>query len=1095
MARANVANTKVVVQSSTLAPYHNDYDETKNFHQILFKPGYAVQGRELTQLQTILQNQIERFGLHIFENGSSVIGGDTSISTAETLNLTSTYAGTDIDVSDFVNKTIRFADANNTVIARVIQGSIATDSEPPAIHVKYLTGQEFGAGDTIKIEGEETYANLIGSANATSNSQIGFIYDSIYFYDGYFIKVPSQTVVLSKFDTLANCRIGLELDDSIVTTSSDTSLLDPALGASNYQAPGADRYKKELILSRRDLDSIDDTKFIEIMRVEEGAIQSKVQYPLYSEIEEVLARRTYDESGSYTVKEFKIRLQDGEDNANNVSVRLSPGKAYIRGYEYETVGETKIELPRARTTANVNNYDLNLNYGNYVIVSDVEGIFDPTNQEVVDIHNVPYTSVDHANQGAYDATKIGTARVRDIEFFTGTDVATRKHELYIFGTQFTGAASFASANAFVKSASYTPGGSGIANANIDVLNFDSGLASGNATITEAELSSLVFPFPEKYVAENSIQLQSFQFRKKFTGVSFTAGVSGAIIAGTDEQFVGTSASSNVASTVTNNFLVIVNDALSSGRANGDQIAVTTTVSGDPEEVIFDTGAGGTDTFSATVLAKMEIDGASAGERSKSLVKANSTTLTSDAVSNTFVNSTGSTTVVYLDAGQVTITNPSRTPGVNESLFISDVFGIKKIYDLAGAAIPAGGSSLTGYADVTDRFTLDTGQRDTFYNHASIRLKPGVTSPQGPLVVCTRYFKTTSDFGYFSVDSYPSLMTDITEESTSIGTGYSIIPSFLNSAGEQVFLRDSIDFRPVRTNASNTSVNFGLGGARVPVATTDFQSSYAYYLARRDLVVLTPNRKMKIVSGIPSKYPQNPSAPTNAMVLYALGVAPYTSYPANVAVQFVDNRRYTMRDIGIIDKRLRNVEYYVTLNTLEKDALDISITDVDGLNRTKYGILADNFNSHELSDSDKFDYQCAMNYKQGWLQNKANNNAFGLDADLSTATDVAVKEDKIFLDYTEEEFINQNTATKFTAVAEFLFADYNGTIVMVPDSDIWKSVNVAPALIQTTFENNESFDTITVSSTGAQQDAINDIIGGDVQSRTRGRTSRSGRRRR
>ena len=62
MASANVANTLVVPVESKVSPYYDDFDETKNFHRILFRPGYAVQARELTQIQTIMQNQIERFG-------------------------------------------------------------------------------------------------------------------------------------------------------------------------------------------------------------------------------------------------------------------------------------------------------------------------------------------------------------------------------------------------------------------------------------------------------------------------------------------------------------------------------------------------------------------------------------------------------------------------------------------------------------------------------------------------------------------------------------------------------------------------------------------------------------------------------------------------------------------------------------------------------------------------------------------------------------------------------------------------------------------------------------------------------------------------
>ena len=55
-------------------PYYDDFDETKNYHRLLFRPGLAVQARELTQMQTILQNQIDRFAEHIFQEGATVKG-------------------------------------------------------------------------------------------------------------------------------------------------------------------------------------------------------------------------------------------------------------------------------------------------------------------------------------------------------------------------------------------------------------------------------------------------------------------------------------------------------------------------------------------------------------------------------------------------------------------------------------------------------------------------------------------------------------------------------------------------------------------------------------------------------------------------------------------------------------------------------------------------------------------------------------------------------------------------------------------------------------------------------------------------------------
>ena len=56
------------------SPYFDDYDPNNNYYRILFKPSVAVQTRELTQLQTILQDQIDKFGRHVFKDGSIVEG-------------------------------------------------------------------------------------------------------------------------------------------------------------------------------------------------------------------------------------------------------------------------------------------------------------------------------------------------------------------------------------------------------------------------------------------------------------------------------------------------------------------------------------------------------------------------------------------------------------------------------------------------------------------------------------------------------------------------------------------------------------------------------------------------------------------------------------------------------------------------------------------------------------------------------------------------------------------------------------------------------------------------------------------------------------
>ena len=60
-------------------PYYDDFDPAKNYHRILFKPGFAVQARELTQSQTIIQKDMERFGRNIFKEGAMVNPGGISL--------------------------------------------------------------------------------------------------------------------------------------------------------------------------------------------------------------------------------------------------------------------------------------------------------------------------------------------------------------------------------------------------------------------------------------------------------------------------------------------------------------------------------------------------------------------------------------------------------------------------------------------------------------------------------------------------------------------------------------------------------------------------------------------------------------------------------------------------------------------------------------------------------------------------------------------------------------------------------------------------------------------------------------------------------
>ena len=415
--------------------------------RILFKPGRAVQARELTQIQSILQNQIKQFGDHIFQDGSPVIGGNMTLDNkVKYLKLEETFNNTDIEIEDFDQKVVR--NTSGTVQAKVLATYFPAEGTP-TLMVKYITGNEFADGETLKIIGTSTQAQLIASS-ANGNGTVCSINEGVFYVDGFFVQVADQTVVVSAYNTVANVKIGLEINDDIVDSDIDTTLLDPAQGSFNYQAPGADRYQFNLSLSTRPLDTVvDESRFFELMRVESGMITKQVKYPIYSELEKTLARRTYDESGDYTVRPFRASILDAA-NANNYIIAIEPGKAYVKGFEFETIGTFKMEVPKPRSvtdTKELVDVDVDLSYGNYILTTSLRGtgngFFNIAAHEKVDIHLVDSSNVlatgtfaATANTQIYQNTKIGTARVVNFvryaaDLFNSSTDSNGVYQLYL----------------------------------------------------------------------------------------------------------------------------------------------------------------------------------------------------------------------------------------------------------------------------------------------------------------------------------------------------------------------------------------------------------------------------------------------------------------------------------------------------------------------------------------------------------------------------------------------------------------------------------------------------------------------------------------
>jgi len=398
-------------------PYYDDFDADKNFYKVLFRPGYSIQGRELTQLQSILQNQIESFGKYSFKQGELVIPGEVSLNTK--LNYVKLSSVSEVAVNEDNNIVYKKYDITQ-LIGQTIQGltsgveavilsvNLATDSTADTLYVNYITSgnssQEltFRQGETLEVvDGVNTPLMVVGTDGSVLPTSISVrnpdtdqtitlespamgyasavkVEEGIYFVNGYFVKNKEELLVVDSYYNKPSAKIGFTIVEDIVTPEKDLSLYDNAIGSSNQTAPGAHRLRIQLQLKKFELNAITDKNFIQIITVSRGAIQKKVTATDYNLLEQTLARRTYDESGDYVVEDFSVNIREySQRNQNNgvysadefglynglseseasrkMVASVGPGKAYIKGYEIVNKETKFLELNKARESTSSEN--------------------------------------------------------------------------------------------------------------------------------------------------------------------------------------------------------------------------------------------------------------------------------------------------------------------------------------------------------------------------------------------------------------------------------------------------------------------------------------------------------------------------------------------------------------------------------------------------------------------------------------------------------------------------------------------------------------------------------------------------------------------
>jgi len=1256
-----------------VTPYYDDYDESKNYYRILFRPGYAVQAREVTQLQTILQKQIERYGQHMFKDGSKVLGGEVTLDTdVKSLKLETQESAVNINAASFVGTTIVGATSNAR--ARVVASQAATSSTQPTLMFHYLSGDTFDDGETVAAGTVQatvvSAAGASGIEGATGNGSVVSVDTGVFYVGGFFLFTPANTIVMDAYSETPSGRVGLEITESTETSDDDNTLLDPASGTYNFAAPGAARYKIALALKSKALTSTDpvlqlaDENFIQLLKVISGVKNEEVKYPMYGELEKTLARRTYDESGDYTITPFNLDLKvhrgisgltassgingttvhgnntlfltelDVGDkiylgantttstitaianntrltvqttlptnlgnaiiyNESEISAGMDAGKAYVKGFEYESIDTQYIDVDKGRDTETTTDYSMTSEIGNYLVVDTTSSLFDIGASEVCQMHSVPFASINLTNNTTYQATQVGTARVRSMDWdatsgnIAFADTNHSNYRLYLWdvntsnnitgtvGSQelantrivqldadstsyvndaYTGASitvdttsgidvsndvriiddyysvvnfilnedssgdiilleddekvllmdsgNFVVANSVLSQATQanttyeidfkikdvetittaTLGNPPSINTHADIA--DTGKynssSSGNTILSNTDKNTLVFPLPQSPIKETAGggNTVSYMFKKVEKALSSTSTgkltitlsnpnyrfmPSGGTLSTTNarENFIVIVKTDNSAQTFVNAVssvatipsaantearAVSIGDYLDLGAVNdvGSTIRpVEVNGSRQTVDIYCNTNA----TFVADVIYTVESSSIKKepGPRTKTLVSGNGSAI---------VATTGSPAVpiTSVAGGQFYFETPNQEATGTDSIPVSDSFNLVKVVDSGQPFIHVTAAMMAATANnITDRYTFESGQKDNFYDHASIKLKAGQPGPAGKIMVVVDYFDWDGGEGYHSVDSYPtSGAYNQVDAGSTLTFNYGAIPDFTSpTTGDSVALRDCVDLRPRRENASN-DMNDTLAIEGIPTPDPDgtITSSFSYYLSRVDKIALTKDRKFKVLRGESGLVPVAPPDDEDSMTLYTLNVPAYTFNLSDITTRYIDNKRFTMRDIGKLEKRIERIEYYTALTILEKDTAsrDFSTGNAkDSLfNPTgtafKNGILVDSFSGHSVGDVMNDDYNVSVEYATKEMRPGFYYDNHRFTYSLGYSNNVTKTGDLITLPYTDVDFIIQPLSSDTQALNPFNITNWMGKIQTFPSSDTWFSQGSRP----------------------------------------------------
>ena len=1100
------------------SPYYDDFNDSNKFHRVLFKPGVAVQARELTQLQTLLQDQLGKGFGFVLQEGAVVTGCAETVKTREWVKIfdtdNSSVAIDNNTLANYVGDTITGGTTGLTAeITNVATGTQGAAPATKMLYFQYTNGSathtEFQTSEVLTVTSTDSGRNgdtFVAYTSTSSTDQREhyrgttneYILDpGIIYAMGSFIKTDKISSLADRYMKTSSVDIGFVVTEATVGSATESSLLDPAQGSFNYNAPGADRLKYTVELKSFTASDTKPENFFTYVKIQHGGpVRAKIKDNPLGGLGDILAKRTRDESGDYTVSGMTVNLREhlkdsvqtnglytaaGGGKKLALSLGISPGVSYVSGYKRTLATTKRINLQKPNEFKNREGVPVSTSFGNYLPITYVSGIWDIDGGASVDLY-------DTLQNGASSAagTKVGTAKARHVVYSSGTAGSTGAvYSLYLYDVKMT-SGNFQA----VKGVRYE-------NAVVDGI-ANVSLTGSIAEIKETQQNKMLFAIPNKNIKTLASDTgntydYSFQYTKEFDATLHTSDGDLDISLSGTETFPYDTSNTALTDTIKKaNIIVLSKDGYtqnSGAIAAGQYIDLTA----------------GTSVVKCSGSQNMNIDLGGAvtipGAGESRDVKVYVNVQVSDTAPVTKALATGR--IVKID----TQTNPGGSTGP-WNLGLSDGFKL--------TSVTAGTNSdySTGQLDYTDQFRFINGQADNFKGHAKIGKASEASldvSTNRYLVVTVQHFTETNNGVSFScVDSYP---VDDTSSPSANTIRTEEIPVFRSQIHGDFDLRDSVDFRPRLEDTAVSTATLGSasvnpvesfvttrpsGGLTNPVPASTFTTDYNYYRGKSLRVVLDSDGIFRVLEGAYGDNPIIPSPPEGTMSLATINLPPYPCLSPHRAKQVgrpdygatvkqISNKRFTMRDIGTLETRIKNLEYYASLNLLENFAKDQTIVNSGGTDRFKNGILVDGFTGHNVGAVLDPDYKISIDPKLKHARPFFNTEAVPLTnfTDIltpSTVTNLVRTGNVITLPYRSQVFRQQPLASQTENLAKELTFHYNGEIDITPEVDNWVATDVQPT-VTTNFDGNYDAWENMASAWGTQWGSWEDVGAAQVTSTT------------